>query len=348
MELVYSEGEELFREEMRAVLAPWRPVEQLLQRSAPDTELLEMLRQEVFDCQARWRTQESLASLHSITAYEVGYRLVPLASLGRAILDCLPQEGRPAQSGGSCNLAILPGIGAEGSASGEGVLPARVHLLGRLDAAAGTVVLGGEQAWFVAPGGIGVSASVASLDMVEGLYEAVVAEPAWVVRLADDLAGGLLHSAAIYIAFEQLGGAQCCLDGAIAYVTQRRSLGQPIGAFQSVKHQLADIYVEIELARSNAYRALAMLEESIAAQEPADAMGAILARVSACDAYTAASKAFTHLQGAYGTIWENEAHLHLRRARFLRDFLGGPDLWLDRIDFGAPGWFAQYHETENA
>src|SRR6516165_3393649 len=65
--------------------------------------------------------------------------------------------------------------------------------------------------------------------------------------------GELIDRAAILTAFEQVGGAQACLDMAKAYAMDRYAFGRPIGAFQAIKHKLADVYVAIELARSNAY-----------------------------------------------------------------------------------------------
>ncbi len=60
-------------------------------------------------------------------------------------------------------------------------------------------------------------------------------------------------SAAILFAFEQVGGADACLQMARDYAQERFAFGRPIGSFQAIKHKLADMYVALELARSNAY-----------------------------------------------------------------------------------------------
>ena len=44
-----------------------------------------------------------------------------------------------------------------------------------------------------------------------------------------------------------------CLQMARDYAVERYAFGRPIGSFQAIKHKLADVYVAIELARSNAY-----------------------------------------------------------------------------------------------
>lgn len=343
MELVYNENDDIFRREVRSILARWEPREQFLNDRAKGGDLLGELQRELDSVLENWIPRASLFSLHSIIAYEVGYSLAPLQTLGAAVMDCLPSAARSDHRVNVVNLAVLPDVSVNATPMDGRTLPEAVRIVGRLDVGATTLVLGPGRAWLVGLGGMTAGVSVPGLDLVQGFQEAIVSGGA--VPLAGGHARSLLDLVAIYTAFEQVGGAQRCLDGAIAYAVDRQAFGQPIGAFQAVKHHLANIYVEIELAKSNAYRALADLEDGMAADEPVDEIGAILARVSACDAYSAASKAFMHLQGAHGTIWENEAHLHLRRARFLRDLLGGPESWLDRIDLESVRWFSQYYEA---
>lgn len=137
-------------------------------------------------------------------------------------------------------------------------------------------------------------------------------------------AGALVCAhAAILTAFEQVGGAQRCLDLAAAYAKERIAFGQPIGAFQAVKHELAKLHVEIELARSNAwYGAWALAEDA-----PELVTAACLARMSATDTYTRAAQECIHLHGGVGFTWDHEAHLHLRRARALEGALGRAAAW---------------------
>lgn len=129
--------------------------------------------------------------------------------------------------------------------------------------------------------------------------------------------------AAIVTAFEQVGGAQRCLDIAVDYARERYAFGQPIGAFQAVKHELAKLHVEIELARSNAwYGAWALAQDA-----PELVQAACLARASATDTYARAAQECIHLHGGVGFTWGNEAHLHLRRARALEGALGSAAAW---------------------
>src|SRR5256885_16998651 len=56
---------------------------------------------------------------------------------------------------------------------------------------------------------------------------------------------------ALFVAFEQLGGAEAALDAARRYSLERYAFGRPVGSFQALKHMMADMLVAIDLARSN-------------------------------------------------------------------------------------------------
>jgi alkylation response protein AidB-like acyl-CoA dehydrogenase/NAD(P)-dependent dehydrogenase (short-subunit alcohol dehydrogenase family) len=64
-----------------------------------------------------------------------------------------------------------------------------------------------------------------------------------------------LDLGAIALAAESVGGAQRCLDLAVAYAKEREQFGRPIGSFQAIKHKCADMMVKVETARSAAYYA---------------------------------------------------------------------------------------------
>jgi len=63
-----------------------------------------------------------------------------------------------------------------------------------------------------------------------------------------------LDSERAFLAGEQLGIAQACLDDSIAYARERKQFGQRIGDFQLVQAMLADMYTELEAARWLTYR----------------------------------------------------------------------------------------------
>ena len=132
--------------------------------------------------------------------------------------------------------------------------------------------------------------------------------------------------AAILAAFEQLGGAQYCLDSAVAYAKERYAFGQPIGAFQSIKHKLAALHVEVELARANAYYGASVLAGGKAEIENL-ITAASLARASVTETYLTVAQESLHVHGGVGFTWDCDMHLHLRRAHAMEAVLGSATAW---------------------
>jgi acyl-CoA dehydrogenase len=137
----------------------------------------------------------------------------------------------------------------------------------------------------------------------------------------------LIDRAAVMMAFEQVGGAQAALDMAKDYAMQRYAFGRPIGSFQAVKHKLADMYVAVELARSNAYYGAWALNTD-AVELP---LAAAVARISASDAGWLAAKENVQTHGGMGFTWEGDAQLFYRRAKLLGLALGGASEWKRRL-----------------
>jgi alkylation response protein AidB-like acyl-CoA dehydrogenase len=137
----------------------------------------------------------------------------------------------------------------------------------------------------------------------------------------------LLLRAAVPVAFEQLGGAEACFRAAINFVSERRTFGRPIGSYQAIKHRLADMYVNIELARSNAYYAA----WALSANSDELPVAAATARVSATEAYEFAAAETIQLHGGIGFSWEADCHLHYRRSRVLAQAIGSLAWWQDRL-----------------
>src|SRR5581483_1382064 len=114
-------------------------------------------------------------------------------------------------------------------------------------------------------------------------------------------------------AAELLGVADRALSMSVDYAKTRHQFGQPIGAFQAVKHRLADCYVGLERARSLTYFAAASCtREGIA--DPETWRTAMLAKAAANDAATLATRSAVAVHGAIAQTWEHDAHLLLRRA----------------------------------
>ena len=133
--------------------------------------------------------------------------------------------------------------------------------------------------------------------------------------------------AIVGLAAEQVGGASAALDMAVDYLKARVQFGQPIGAFQALKHMAADVLVEVETARSAAYYAL-----DAAATQAADfAAVAALAAAYCTDAYVFAAHQNIQFHGGMGFTWELPAHLYYKRARASQLLLGEPAEHRERL-----------------
>jgi alkylation response protein AidB-like acyl-CoA dehydrogenase len=137
----------------------------------------------------------------------------------------------------------------------------------------------------------------------------------------------LLDYAAVPMAFEQVGGAHAALDMANAYAKERFAFGRPIGSFQGIKHKLADMYIQVELARSNAYYG-AWAVHTDAAELP---IAASVARIAACEAGWFVTKENIQTHGGMGFTWQMDCHLYYRRAKLLSLTLGGAREWKHRL-----------------
>ncbi|MFC0303360.1 acyl-CoA dehydrogenase family protein [Rhizorhabdus histidinilytica] len=143
----------------------------------------------------------------------------------------------------------------------------------------------------------------------------------------EGLVDRLLDRAAVLIAFEQIGGADRCLETSVEFAKMRYAFGRPIGSQQAIKHKLADMYVNNQIARSNAYYGAWALESG--SDELPSAAAA--ARVAACHAYWYAAREGIQTHGGIGFTWEADQHLHYRRALQLDMTIGSPRAWRDRL-----------------
>lgn len=110
--------------------------------------------------------------------------------------------------------------------------------------------------------------------------------------------------AVLLTAAEQLGGATRACELAVQHARTREQFGQPIGAFQAVKHLCAEMLVRTETARAAVY----------AAAVTADPADIHTARLLADEAAVRGARDCLQVHGGMGFTWEFELHLHLKRA----------------------------------
>ena len=133
----------------------------------------------------------------------------------------------------------------------------------------------------------------------------------------------ILALQSVVTAHEQTGGAEALMEQARDYANTRRAFGQPIGAFQSVKHRIAELYGLVELARANALQAAA------SEGQPHFLKAAAAARIQATEAYDTAARDCVQVHGGIGVTWEGGLHLHMRRSRTLAVEQGNMLFWED-------------------
>jgi alkylation response protein AidB-like acyl-CoA dehydrogenase len=142
-----------------------------------------------------------------------------------------------------------------------------------------------------------------------------------------ELAERVLDRAAVLLAFEQLGGASRAFDMTREFTLERYAFGRSIASFQAIKHRLADLWCEIELARSNCYYAAWALSND----DPELATAACLARVQASEAFNLACVEMIQLHRGVGFTWEYDCHLFYRRAKWTAAVLGSPTSWRENL-----------------
>lgn len=119
-----------------------------------------------------------------------------------------------------------------------------------------------------------------------------------------------LDRAAFAAAAQLVGLAQCMLDLSIDYAAQRKQFGKPIGAFQAVKHQLADVAVSIEFAAPVLHRAA----HALATGHPRRSVFVSHAKLAAGKAARLAARKGIQAHGAMGYTWEADFQMYMKRA----------------------------------
>ncbi len=130
-----------------------------------------------------------------------------------------------------------------------------------------------------------------------------------------------LDQAAIALANEMVGGAQALFDSAVNYAKLRVQFGRTIGSFQAIKHKLADMLLDLELAKSAAYYAA----QTAAADDSEWPALACLAKATASETYRRMAAECIQIHGGIGFTWDNDTHLWYKRAKSSEVFLGQPN-----------------------
>ena len=238
----------------------------------------------------------------AILLEELGYAVAATPFLGTALAAFALQHG-----GSDAQRARwLPGLASGELTGGFG----RPGLAADADGAAVIVLIEDRGARVID----GADADVTRLETIDPTrrYAQVAGEgPA----LAGDIAG----RSAGALAAELVGVCQRALDMTVAYVSERRQFGVPVGAFQAVSHRCAEMLLHTEAARSAAYFAAWAAD---AAPDRLDEAAGI-ATAAAGEAGRAVTGSAIQAHGGIGFTWEADVHWLFKRAQVGAELLGG-------------------------
>jgi alkylation response protein AidB-like acyl-CoA dehydrogenase len=158
------------------------------------------------------------------------------------------------------------------------------------------------------------------------------------VRLGREAIGGrpdegwaileaVLERAAIGAAAEMLGAARRCMEMSVEYAKVREQFGQPIGAFQAVKHACSEMLVEVENSHGAVYYAAWALD----AGAPDAHQAASVAKAYVNDAARKVCGSSIQVHGGIGFTWEYDLHLFFKHAKHLEAMYGDADFHRGRV-----------------
>ena len=165
-------------------------------------------------------------------------------------------------------------------------------------------------------------ASVDGSRRVARLVEVVDARP----LTRDELSRAFWRGNLGYSA-QLLGLARHMLDMTVTYAIERHQFGAPIGSFQAIKHQLANVRIGIEFAAPLVYRAA----NSLATGDPDAALHVSMAKAQTADVATLAARTALQCHGAIGYSYEYDLHLWMKRAWALASAWGDAARHRDRV-----------------
>lgn len=113
----------------------------------------------------------------------------------------------------------------------------------------------------------------------------------------------------IFLAAQCIGIAEAAFEAARDYARQRRQFAQPIVDFQAVRHQLVDMYVDIEQVRPLVLQACAAWDGE------ERALRSSVAKLAASEMITRVTSKAVQVHGGYGYITDYPVERYYRDAR---------------------------------
>jgi alkylation response protein AidB-like acyl-CoA dehydrogenase len=118
-------------------------------------------------------------------------------------------------------------------------------------------------------------------------------------------------AATVALCAEMLGGMQWTLETTVEYAKTRQQFGKPIGTYQAVQHQCADMFNFTESVRSAVYYAA----WAVAENDPSAKLAVAVAKGYASDAAREVGNRGVQIHGGIGFTWEHNIQLYYKRAK---------------------------------
>jgi alkylation response protein AidB-like acyl-CoA dehydrogenase len=262
-----------------------------------------------------------------IACYELGHHPVPgpvaesvaavpvlLGALGDTCAD------RLAEPGGTC-ADRLAGLAA-GELIATLAVPPGVPFAADAEAAGLVLLASAEtgEVWLGHPG-----AGYRSVDATRTLAEVERGE--LLARDAGPAVARALEFGTLACSAQLLGAGRALLEASVRHASVRAQFGRPVGAFQAVKHRLADVAIGLEFARPLLDAAAEALADAGPASTGPASTGTAgtgtagrdvsAAKVACADAAYRAARAALQVHGAIGYTAEHDLSLWLAKVRAL-------------------------------
>jgi alkylation response protein AidB-like acyl-CoA dehydrogenase len=134
-------------------------------------------------------------------------------------------------------------------------------------------------------------------------------------------AGRLIDAALVLLAADAYGGAVACVEASVQHAKEREQFGVPIGTFQALQHQLADMALDVYPNRGVVWFAAHAWDHL---DRDTSASAAANAKAHLCDRFVSVARRATEAHGGLGYTWESDVQVWLKRSLYDWAMLGDP------------------------
>jgi alkylation response protein AidB-like acyl-CoA dehydrogenase len=168
---------------------------------------------------------------------------------------------------------------------------------------------------------------ITSIDPVRRLSRITAIPDAPQAPVTVDRVTAAWDMASLATAAQLLGAGERLLSDSVGYVKQRTQFGRPIGSYQAIKHQLADVRIALDFARPLLWGAALSLE----AEATYSGRDVSAAKVACGDAAYLAARTGLQVHGAIGYTSEFDLSLWILKVRALLSAWGTPAEHRERV-----------------